>query len=78
MFKSATHLFEKLSDIDSTSLLHLLKVFAYSYNNLNTAFRLSHKQLGEIEAKIISNYREYIKKDITIPLVCLLRLEYFP
>lgn len=78
MFKSATHLLDNLEDLDSVSLLHLLKVFAYNYNNQATKFRLTHKQLGEIEAKLISGFREYVKKDITIPIVCLIRLNYFP
>ena len=34
-------------------------------------------QLTQIEDKIMVNLPEYLKSDITIPLVCMLKLKFF-
>jgi hypothetical protein len=41
-------------------------------------FKPSRAQLVQIEDKIMVNFPEYLKADITIPIVCLLKLKYFP
>ena len=53
----------------------MLKVVAYSDS---VRVKPTRAQLVAVEDKIMVHLPEYLKSDITIPLVCMLKLRFYP
>ncbi len=73
--KVADHLFSNISGLDPQSVLQTLKVVAYSDS---VRVKPTRAQLVAVEDKIMVHLPEYLKSDISIPLVCMLKLKFYP
>jgi len=76
MTQVASHLFDNLKDLDAISLLHLLKVCAYSDKTMS--FRPTYANLTTVEDKIMYTLPDYLKADISVAVVSFFKLDYNP
>lgn len=79
MRRSAAYLFEHSKNLDPHSVAQTLKVLAYDKNEkLDLKFKPTFGQLSQIETKIIKEFPEYLEHDITIPIISMLKLGFYP
>lgn len=57
-------------------MLHLLKVTAYADKTLS--YRPKEPELRELEEQIMRSLPEYLRADVSVALVSLLKLDYYP
>ena len=76
--KVAGQLMNQLQDLDPANVTYLLKVMAFAAKKAGITFFPSGKNLSDIETKIVFDFHEYLKHDLSVSMHSLLKLQHYP